>query len=277
MKVLRAQFTGPERRTAVAVYHALSEIANEERGRDAGFSATRTRVADYAGVSKRTLDRFIDRLEGIGLLEVTRRSVGGAHVPNHYALLSPAAGVATPVPQGGDTESTRGGDTSDTHIEEGPQEEQEEQDGDARVAVWAYWVEKRRPKRTDLEPAQARLIAKALNAGFAVPELCRAIDALLASDWHRTNRRLQLSTIFATRPGGPTLRDQIDGWIERATSSPASSGVTAGRIRAAKDNVLSAFHLGNEASQDSLDTLSRFGITVVRRDDGFPTFVEATP
>ena len=51
--------------TALAIYSALAEIANEARSDD--FTATRQRVADYAGVTDRTLDRYARELERLGL------------------------------------------------------------------------------------------------------------------------------------------------------------------------------------------------------------------
>lgn len=292
MAQLRARFVGAERRTAVAVYQALTEIANEERARarDSGFPATRTRIASYAGVTKRTLDRYIADFEGVGLVAVERRVGAVGNLPNLYVLLSvegesslrqvaqSAHEVAQP--------ATPPGDTSDPHSQEEQQEEEEEQDGDV-AAVWAYWVQERKPRRADLERAQAKLIRRGLNAGFAVAELSRAIDGLLRSDWHRRNRKLHLSTIFATRPGGPTLRDQIESFIEVA-SSPASAGagpgagegVSAAAIARAKADVLRAFEMphnsqAREQMQRAIELLRRHGVEVVRKPDGRPTFGEA--
>jgi hypothetical protein len=89
-------------------------------------------------------------------------------------------------------------------------------------AAWAYWVEKRNPRFAKLEPSQAKLIRKGIDA-VGQDDLRIAIDALLASEWHREHNRLSLSTILATRPGGPTLRDQLTEWIERAPSSQEAS------------------------------------------------------
>lgn len=88
--------------------------------------------------------------------------------------------------------------------------------------VWRYWLDKRQPRFAELEPSQARLIRKGITA-VGVNGLKAAIDALLASDWHRERSMLQLSTLLKTRPGGATLRDQLEVWIERSPS-PAQVG-----------------------------------------------------
>jgi hypothetical protein len=88
--------------------------------------------------------------------------------------------------------------------------------------VWAYWLERRQPRRRELETSQSRLIAKALKVATVV-EIKRAIDELLSDEWHRERGLLNLSTLLATRPGGPTLRDQIDRWLDKAQTSTSTS------------------------------------------------------
>jgi hypothetical protein len=150
---------------------------------------------------------------------------------------------------------------------------------DASIAeVWAYWCERRQPRRRDLELSQARLIRKGLNASFTVDELKRAIDALLASEWHKANGRQQLSAIFATRPGGPTLRDQIEGWIERSPGAPASrSDILTGKIEAAKKHV--RFDDDSAMFTASVEFLASHGITVAWHQDAhgkrYPVFEDA--
>lgn len=164
----------------------------------------------------------------------------------------------------------------------------EKEGPDAVELVWRYWCERRQPRRRDLEPSQRKLIQRALNARFEVADLERAIDALLASDWHRARKLQQLSTIFATRPGGPTLRDQVEQWIERApsphasvrASSVARSPVITGRIAAAKDAVHMAAQMPGHRSAEkqaarARELLARHGITVQDGPDGRPLFKEA--
>lgn len=131
-----------ERSTASAVYDALTEIANELRGRDAGFSAPRRRVADYAGVTTRTLDKYAREFEVIGVLRVDRRRVGGLNLPNVWHLVEPdggetSGGSASDFSTPGETSDTtlakpatppsgnqrhQGGETSDTPFQEEQQE-----------------------------------------------------------------------------------------------------------------------------------------------------------
>jgi hypothetical protein len=102
----------------------------------------------------------------------------------------------------------------------------------AQIAeVWRYWCQRRQPRRTELDDQQAKLIGKGFKADYTAPDLECAIDGLLASDWHRDRKQLSLSTIFSTRPGGPTLRDQVDTWIERGTASRGNGGIEEGDVR----------------------------------------------
>jgi hypothetical protein len=148
--------------------------------------------------------------------------------------------------------------------------------------VWAYWLDRRRPKRTDIEKSQARLIAKGVDA-TDVATLKHAIDGLLASEWHRDHKLLQLSTILKTKPGGATLRDQIEHFAELASSKPGSTPRTATaqvRIDELKATVLriASFRELTERDRDELatavDELRKRGISTTFSDerDGWPTF-----
>lgn len=153
--------------------------------------------------------------------------------------------------------------------------------------VWAHWCEQRKPRRTDLESSQAKLIRRALNADFTVDELKRGINGLLKSDWHRENRKLHLSSLLATRPGGPTLGDQVESFIELAERSSTASGarnarsggegVSSDAVARAKGEVLRAWEMpdntqAHEQAQAAVDVLRRHGIDVVPNPDGRPTF-----
>lgn len=102
--------------------------------------------------------------------------------------------------------------------------------------VWAYWCVQRRPRFTTLEPSQARLIRKGIEQ-VGVDGLKRAIGGLLASEFHRERKLLQLSSILKTRPGGATLRDQLEAFIERSPSpsptavEPAAPAARIARLR----------------------------------------------
>lgn len=193
---------------------------------------TMKQLVDHAvGLAKRrALERGIDRLVDLGFVE--RRDGAGNDRAKLYRLNATAVNRAvadlapTPnpfatgaTPQVAPTPNvTRASDV-------GTSKNNNEESGDARVAdIWAYWVERRQPRRRELEASQAKLIAKGL--ALAQPdELKRAIDALLADEWHRERGLLNLSTLLATKPGGPTLRDQIDRWLDRAPSAPAATPV----------------------------------------------------
>lgn len=148
--------------------------------------------------------------------------------------------------------------------------------------VWSYWLEKRRPRRTELEESQARLIAKALGL-VSSQELRRAIDGLLSSEWHRDNKRLHLSSILATRPGGPTLRDQIDGFIERApATSNGRSEYAKGLISRAKREIMQLWPdrdrlnrnpYERQAWEQNAEILERYGIQIAEGDER-PVFEE---
>lgn len=248
------------------------------------------RLGEDMRLSDRQVRALVTELRKAGLVDTRRRGLGQSNV---YVLLDPAD-LSLPVEPEVDIRSDRKptSDKEDSVEEDSVQQTatappaaagQEPQD-DPVLEVWGYWISRRRPLRQDLEDAQRRLIQKALNAGFTVPELWKAIDGLLASDWHRENSKLHLSTIFATRPGGPTLRDQISSWIERAAPSKpkgGGAGVSAEAISRAKTDVLRAWQMPRSShavsqGEKAKDVLRRHGITVVRDSErnGRPQFVE---
>lgn len=166
-------------------------------------------------------------------------------------------------------DSTVGGGKGGSRGETEPREFGEQID-----AVWDYWTAHRRPRRQDLEPANERLLRRAFREGYAVDDLKAAIDALLASDYHRERSLLRLSSLLATRPGGPTFRDQLDSWIERGRSlTPVERGGMAGEaVAAAKRMVREAW--GRDASlvTAGLQQLARHGLTAVD-EGGKPKFI----
>lgn len=105
LDVLRDHFQGTKRVTALAVYVALTEAANRRGGASArdGFTATRADIAEAAGVSADTLDRYASDLAKIGLLAIERRRVEGVNLPNIWRLLEPVPvpPLAAPVRPGG--------------------------------------------------------------------------------------------------------------------------------------------------------------------------------
>ena len=95
--LLRATFEGERRATALAIYCAMTEVANELRhngGRE-GFEAPRKRIAEYAGVGVRTLDKYAAEFAKAGLLKIKRRSVNGLNLPNLWVLCEPKTATGT--------------------------------------------------------------------------------------------------------------------------------------------------------------------------------------
>lgn len=167
--------------------------------------------------------RFVDRhgtaieVASITLVLPSRDEIAGCE---QQQLLTPESASS-------DSEGTRGPTTATSQLTPNRSTKRDgvvgETQIDSQVAeLWAYWVARREPRRRELEPSQAKLIAKALKVA-EVDELKRAIDALLADDWHRDKGLLNLSTLFATKPHGPTLRDQIDRWLDRASTKQATT------------------------------------------------------
>lgn len=109
LSAIRASFTGAKRSTALAIYLTFTEIANQKGGVGArsGFEATRSEIADAAGVSPDTLDRYAREFAKLGLLVVERRTAGAVNLPNLWALVDPDG---APAP-GGRTGAARGGRT----------------------------------------------------------------------------------------------------------------------------------------------------------------------
>ncbi|HEX2174105.1 MAG TPA: DnaA N-terminal domain-containing protein [Dehalococcoidia bacterium] len=90
---------------ALGIYLILTELASNSSS-PAEFSAPRRRMAEMAGVSERTLLRYIRAFEALGLLQVEERRVPGdesVQLPNAYLLLDPPApdGGASTLPGGG--------------------------------------------------------------------------------------------------------------------------------------------------------------------------------
>lgn len=99
------RFRGSMLATALAVYLVLTEAANRIGGADAreGFIATRPQIAELAGISVDTLDRYVADLVKVGLVEVERRRDGTVNLANRWVLpeRAPVPPVAAPVRPGG--------------------------------------------------------------------------------------------------------------------------------------------------------------------------------
>lgn len=85
-----------ERSTALSIYTGLAFAASQQQRSDhQGFECSRARLARSAGVSTRTLDAYVARLEDGSLVSVTRRRSGKKNLPNLWSLVEPNTGGAT--------------------------------------------------------------------------------------------------------------------------------------------------------------------------------------
>lgn len=115
--IIRLAFEGQKRMAALAIYQTMTEVANEARARvngDSPFEAERKRLADLAGCSPDTIDRYTTRFIELGLLDVERRRQGSLNLPNLYTLLTPEpppdGGGRTPAATPGTAAPTPGGE-----------------------------------------------------------------------------------------------------------------------------------------------------------------------
>lgn len=147
--------------------------------------------------------------------------------------------------------------------------------------AWAAWLELRRPERTTLTVGTERQLRRAGEAGFTLDQVRTMMRALLDSDWHRERGLLTLSTIFATKPGGPTFEDQLQTWLQRGAdtaSSPAAgnSTVVDDLIAAAKNTIRQTWGRDSKAAAElrdgAVEALARYGIKVCSHTNGQPLF-----
>jgi hypothetical protein len=140
MRVLRAEYVkANERKAAVAIYQSMTEAANDARARE--FEAPRRRIAELAGCSVDTVDRYVKRFVELGLLEIRAQRQGSVNLPNVWILLEPT--VSSPAPPSRTPEATpRLSDaatpsrTPEAPIEEGERQEGEkEEEEDPRATV----------------------------------------------------------------------------------------------------------------------------------------------
>lgn len=97
---LADEFTGRELQVARSLYLAIVELCYSTPVAEP-VEATRREVADRAGMTTRPLDRYVERMERIRLVFVTRRrDSGGGNLPNLWSLGNPSA-------VGGEAEDTR--------------------------------------------------------------------------------------------------------------------------------------------------------------------------
>lgn len=87
LDVIRAEFVGPERSSAMSLYLALEARSSKERGRggDGGVETTKTEIGEEAGLSPKTVELVAKRFVSIGVLEVDHRPGR----PNLWTLVEP--------------------------------------------------------------------------------------------------------------------------------------------------------------------------------------------
>lgn len=244
LAAIKRTFTGKERTTALGIYLALTELANEARAQS--FQASRTAIAGEAGVSPRTLDRYAEVFVELGLLAVERHVDERGQGPNIWSLLDvPEVSAANSTPPSSEAASNceAHAGASDGGEEEEPPRPPEPNPVDA---VWATYVEVMKPRRTVAGEEERRLIRDALKVATVVE--CRgAIRGCRASAFHmgENDRRKpynRLSHILKGKRGTRTTREQIDLFLDIAdrTGGLAGPSASAAKVSKAKDEVLAA-------------------------------------
>lgn len=228
MAAIRGRFEGRERKTAIAVYVSMTEVANEARS--ASFRAYRQEIASRAGISVATLDRIVTGLCEIQLLQRETQPKGVLNGPNGWTLIDPPAdqpkatpdGVTGYVPheepharheephQGGyvpheeprllmpDTLIQQQGGLLASKKSLGEERQQDAGAGasgpsDAEV-VWNHYCSMPGKRKRPLPTQERKIINETLKVA-TVDELLRAIDMCFRSDYHMKTGR------YKDRPG----------------------------------------------------------------------------
>ncbi len=120
LEYLREQWDGPQAGvrvgTGLSVYHAFTELANEDHARtsigsDSGkFRTSRKRICECSGVSDKPVDKACRELERIGLLHIERVRADGTQPErpgsiHTYTLMEPPETYGS-TPQVSDSEPT---------------------------------------------------------------------------------------------------------------------------------------------------------------------------
>jgi hypothetical protein len=300
LDLIRDHFEGRKRQSALCVYVAMTECANEQRSDT--FTAARARIADKAGTTDRTVDEYAEELVTVGLLAVERRRPEGSkNLTNVWTLLAPPEPVEgeAPSPIQGEAGSGYEGEAgspltrnsnvgSDTDAPGDPQTSiKKKKEEDERV-VFEKWLalcdrDQYTVRLRELSPSRRRLIASALKEA-TVDECCEALEGLFASSWHKSKGYHDLSHAFGWSPQDKRpLREKIDGHIDEAKRAGAGTRrVTSDQeatLARAKDAVRAqAAYPGNETAQKkgqaAREWLREHGIEVISAasSDELPTF-----
>lgn len=263
MDRVRHCFAGQERVYAVAIYQALSTLANDER--DTEFEASRSSIADLSGAGIRTIDRYTDTFERVGLLEIERQAgPNGERAPHRYVLVDPSPDVQEPQEGGA---GAAGGVVQEPHIpmETVQEVQQEGEEGKALAAsaadgvlpgfdppaepakpttgwpaeeeeVWREYLDVfgSRVRQRELTDPRRKMIRKGLRASGAdsdirvALDLCkRAIHGLQSyrQAHPRGSSDVSISVIFSTNPTSKSnLTDQIEWWAAQANQNTGGHG-----------------------------------------------------
>lgn len=103
--------------------------------------------------------------------------------------------------------------------------------GPAAQELHAHWLwlcdtNDRHPRSREVTPSRRRLYDKGLKE--ATLEECKAaLTGMFVSDWYRDHDKWDPRFVFQTKPGGPTLRAQIDRFIDMADQAGRGETVTS--------------------------------------------------
>lgn len=272
--------------TSATDRHVLVALANFANADGESVYPTQSRLAKMTGLTDRSVRAAVSRLQEVGVLELigqrarnvneyrlhlTTPEPPSAESPSAEAPSGPARNLAAATPEGDSDKPSVNHQQNHQQVEANP----------AVGEVWAHW-KRRRGSARDLSQGASKQIRRALKAGYTAEQICWMIDALLASDWHRERKLLYLSTIFSTKPGGPTFEDQLDGWLERAgkPNERVRQGVPSAsnaRVSAAKRDVLAAWEFPGDARVAerglmAADWLAQHGWKIERDSNGKPRF-----
>lgn len=301
LDLIRDHFDGRERMAALAVYVAMTECANEQRSDT--FTAARARIADKAGTTDRTVDKYAEEFcaPELALLKVERRRTEASHsMTNVWTLLEPLEiGGEAASPGGGESGAGEGGEagsplTRNSNVGSGtdasgdPQTSVKKKLLEDEETVFQKWLslcdrDGYTVRKRELSPSRRRLIAGGLKEA-TVEECCTALEGLFASSWHKSKGYHDLSHAFGWSPQDKrSLREKIDGHIDEAERAGAGvRRVTSDQeatLARAKDAVRAqAAYPGNDTAQKkgqaAREWLREHGQEVVEpaSSDELPTF-----
>jgi hypothetical protein len=200
----------------IAIYHALTEIANDDRARQsigddsARFRTSKADIAERACVSPRSAERACRELAAIGLLLIEHDKEGENRPgrASYYTLLEPdqtydrnshvedsggTTEIRTPCDSSSDVDLPTSDSSSDPPSNRKKNSKKEEKkkegdpSGDAAFLDEIFELWKRLTNRNDstiFSPKRKRAIRMRLKDGHSPNEIRRAVMGCAASDWH---------------------------------------------------------------------------------------------